>query len=735
MWRDTEFELENELEAELDGLNRELEQDAGRSFESEWEGEEEGGLGDELEMEALYKGPGRPAASTPPVGPCPAPAQVARDRCKHPGTQTCPAIPNLLCLRDAAGAPFEYVISIGTDPTTRLKIVTRRRTPSVEKFIPSVRNALNNFASNMSRFAMPIEAILTVGSLYCRCVTNSDNLSNHSFGDAIDVAGVRWPQVGGPASTLRETIVHNWTPPGGPQRALLRRINACLRLSFNTVIDYHRPDHRDHFHCDTNSRGGNTRAMGRSTTTPHFVQEALTHVLGRPIAETGNWDRPTMQGLQEFSGVTAEELKDQNRLNQVLDQLFARVAADIPAASAAPMGLDRFPFDSSSLTAYHHGLIDRIARRVVASAGTDKPVRVVYLVGHADSRGSPSYNQALGLRRSRVVQAALARAIGKVRPGVARAIRFVTHSQGATQPVAPSATAAGRARNRRVALSLNLPPAAPARQAELPGYEAYLEAPAPSTATPPLLYSESMVPKETHYVSITLGGEKPAPPMTGVFVPKDYRNPSQVDLILYLQGHHKGTPNLSIDTYWFAARYPYWAFREGVNGSKKNVILVAPTLGPGSEAGKLADPGGLAWYLDQVLPALRTYGPFKAMSDPPSMGNIIIACHSGGGFPMRKIALTPQKYLDNVRQFWGFDCLYNAGDETLWVDWARANPTKQLFIHFGNGGTAARSRRLQDNAKGLSNVSVDGSESVPHDRVPITHWFNRLRAARFLLDT
>jgi outer membrane protein OmpA-like peptidoglycan-associated protein len=690
---------------------------------------------EELELEPVYEAPRQPAASAPPVGPCPAPAQIARDRCIHPGTQTCPAIPDLLCLRDAAGVPFEFVVSTGTDPTTRLKIVTRRRAPSVEKFIPAVRDALNNFVNNMSRFAMPIEAILTLGSLYCRCVTNSDNLSNHSFGDALDVAGVRWPQVGGPASALRETIVHNWTPPGGPQRVLLRRLNACLRLSFNTVIDYHRPDHRDHFHCDTNLRGGNTRAMGRSTTTPHFVQEALTLVLGRPIAVTGNLDRPTMQGLQEFSGATAEELKDQNRLNQVLDQLFTRVAADVPAASAAPMGLDRFQFDSSSLTAYHHGLIDRIARRVVASAGTDKPVRVVYLVGHADSRGAASYNQALGLRRARAVRAALGRAMDKVRPGVARAIRFVTHSQGASQPVAPGATAVGRARNRRVVLSLNLPSATPARQVELPYNEMYLETTPPSTATPPLLYSESMVAKETHYVTITHGGEKPAQPMTGIFVPKDYRTPSQVDLILYLQGHHKATPNLSIDTYWFATRYPYWAFREGVNASKKNVILVAPTLGPLSEADKLENPGGLAWYLDQVLAALRTYGPFKAMTDPPSLGNIIIACHSGGGIRMRRIALTPQKYLPNVRQFWGFDCLYSTGDETLWVDWARANPSKQLFIHFGNGGTAPRSRRLQGNASGVSNVSVDGSESVPHDRVPITHWFNRLRAARFLLDT
>ncbi len=684
---------------------------------------------DEWEIGPLYQDPG------PPGTLCPTPAQQARDRCIQPGTQTCPAIPNLLCLRDAAGIPFEYVLGKGRDPATRLTIVNRRRVPSVEKFIPAVRDALASFLANMTRFGVPIEAILTLGSLYCRCVSGTDNLSNHSFGDAIDVAGVRWPPSGGPASAVRETVVYNWTDAA--QRTLLRRINACLRLSFNTVIDYHRADHRDHFHCDTNSRGGSTRPMDQSRTTPHFTQEALTLVLGRAVNETGNWDRATMQGLRDFSGVNLTGPADP-RINDVLTQLFTRIASGDTGAPAGLMGLDQFPFDSSALTPYHARLVKRIGRRVVASWQSRTPIRVIRLVGHADSTGPAAYNYGLGLRRAKAVQTALAKTMEKLRPGVTRGIRFLAHTRGAAHPVASSRTAPGRARNRRVTVSLNLPPPRRARQAEFQEFEGLWEAPpAAVAAPPPLLYSEATVLTETYYVKIAHGGEKPAAPMTGIFVPKDYKTPSQVDMVLWLQGHHKTAaypPDLTIDTYWLATHYPNFAFREGVNISNKNVILVAPTLGPGSQSGNLIDSGGLARYLDQVLAALKAYGPFKTMSDPPRLGNLIVACHSGGGTPMLRIAVTPQRYLDKLQQCWGFDCLYNGGDETAWANWAKANPGKRLFIRYGNGGTAERSRRLANIAKGLSNVSVDGSESLAHNRVPITHWNNFLRAATFLMD-
>jgi hypothetical protein len=144
----------------------------------------------------------------------------------------------------------------------------------------------------LRRFGMPIEAILTAGSINCRCMykngQNSNTLSNHAFGDAVDIVGVRWSAVGGPASRLRETIVHNYTDPA--ERTLLRRINACLRLHFDTVLDYnYNTAHQNHFHCDTN-RGNDPLDRPRGVSTSLFTQEALSHVLGSPIEKTGKLD-------------------------------------------------------------------------------------------------------------------------------------------------------------------------------------------------------------------------------------------------------------------------------------------------------------------------------------------------------------------------------------------------------------------------------------------------------------
>ena len=745
-------------EQELAGLENALETESESTFESEFElerGWDQEGLS---ETETLFEAPGTrrragaqilraagvSTGQAPPNTQCPTPAQVARDRCIHPGTKTCPAIPDLLCLRDVAGLPFEYVESVGTDPSTRLKIVSRRKTPVVQKFIPAVRDALNGFVTNMSRFGMPIEAILTLGSLYCRCVSHSDTLSNHSFGDAIDVAGVRWSQAGGLPSRLRETIVHNWDNRiYAGQKTLLRRINACLRLSFNTVIDYHRSDHRDHFHCDTNKNAGNVRAMGMSTTTPHFTQEALTLVLGRSIPVTGRWDRATMRGLQDFSGVPEAGLKDQRQLNEVLNQLFTRVASGGAALGTGSMGLDQFPFDSSKLTPYHQRLVDRIARRVAASWSTSAPVRTVRIVGHTDSRGPALYNHGLGLRRANSAQAGLTSAIEKIRPGIAQGIKFLAQSVGATQPVVPTQSQAGAARNRRVTVALNLPSPSPGRLAEFLENEASFEAPGTAITAPPLLYSESTVPTETHYVSIPLGKESPATPMTGIFAPQNFRAPSQVDLLVYLHGHHKGgafPANLSIDVYWLAAHYKFWPLREGVNTSNKNVILVAPTLGPGSEGEKLDRAGGFDDYVGQVLGALAKYGPFKGQNQLPSVGNVVLACHSGGGARMRSVAGKSQIYGKAIKECWGFDCLYNPGnvikkiqgDPDFWAGWARSHPDAKLYIHYGSGGTADLSERLR--AKRVPNVFVEGSRNLDHNMVPITHWQKRLAAAKFLLN-
>ena len=96
-------------------------------------------------------------------------------------------------------------------------------------------------------------------------------------------------------------------------------------------------------------------------------------------------------------------------------------------------------------------------------------------------------------------------------------------------------------------------------------------------------------------------------PITGIFVPERYSAQSEVDLIVYLHGHKAAYPgdDSSIEKYWDGKRFPFFALREGLNESGKNGVLVAPTLGPLSQAGRLMIRGGFDAYIDQVVTALN----------------------------------------------------------------------------------------------------------------------------------
>ncbi len=518
-------------------------------------------------------------------------------RCIGPTPPVCPSVTGILSLQSIGNIPFEYIVRVGKNRSTNLMVVTQRLRPRTQRFLPSVRTALTRFVDNMNRFGMPIEAILTAGSYCCRCISKTNSLSNHSHGDAFDLVGVRWTGGG-------ETIAHNWNTA---ERALLRRINACLRLSFPTVIDYHRADHRDHFHCDMN-RGNsrNTRNIRRPDTL-RFTQEALSLVLGRTVPVTGKLDAATQRALIEFGGTNADALGNSAQLNEILDRLFTIVAAP-------PAGVPRAEEELN----YER------------SAPTGRPV----------VKG--------GLRTSR----------GNEPPGL------------------------------------------------------------------------------TLYEQIPLGQESPAKPKTGIFVPVGFRPQSQVDLIIYLHGM-KAPSGLStsatIDVYW-SRRYPF-LLREGVNQSGKNVVLVAPTLGPASQAGRLTDPGGFDWYVDQVMRVLAERGPYQQASQPPQVGNIVLACHSAGGKIMRLLALGQHRYSNRIRECWGFDCLYNSRDPEVWRQWAISHPNVGLFIYY-LGSTEGHSKNLQGIGKPPvpppDNVKVEKSNARYHNLVPMAHWVDRIRRAPFL---
>ena len=259
----------------------------------------------------------------------------------------------------------------------------------------------------------------------------------------------------------------------------------------------------------------------------------------------------------------------------------------------------------------------------------------------------------------------------------------------------------------------------------------------PSTGSAPKLIKQELIPiGTTLYVEINLKVVDKfgiaAPPVTGIFIPDGYAPGAAVDLILYLHGHKaEKIRRLAIDQYWDSQRFPYGALREGVNASGRNVVLVAPTLGSRSEAGRLLRPGGLDAYLAQVRAALRAYEPHRWARSGPTFGNLILACHSGGGLPMRRLASGGDRTLARLRECWGYDCTYNRGDDVFWAGWARARPNARVYIYYVSGSPTARlAESLRD--KRVRNAIVQLSRDRRHNYVPIAHWRERVQGAGFL---
>src|SRR5262249_17036466 len=96
--------------------------------------------------------------------------------------------------------------------------------------------------------------------------------------------------------------------------------------------------------------------------------------------------------------------------------------------------------------------------------------------------------------------------------------------------------------------------------------------------------------------------------MTGVFFPEKYQPGDKLTVLLYLFVHD----NPSIDQHWInqskKKKPDVYQLREELNANKKNLVLVAPTLGPTSDAGLLVT-SGINWYLKEVLNRLKGNAP------------------------------------------------------------------------------------------------------------------------------
>src|SRR5262249_25950227 len=147
-----------------------------------------------------------------------------------------------------------------------------------------------------------------------------------------------------------------------------------------------------------------------------------------------------------------------------------------------------------------------------------------------------------------------------------------------------------------------------------------------------------------------------------IFISKDYNWEMPLQIILYLRGWTDNA--LRIDRFLSDPKTPQRLLRQEVNKSGKNLVFVAPTLGPKSEAGNLITTTGPDAFLDQVIDAINKHVAHKTVtiqsggqpftfddlgaklgetdndddSDPGEgqdyLQTLVVAAHSGGGTRM-----------------------------------------------------------------------------------------------------
>jgi len=104
----------------------------------------------------------------------------------------------------------------------------------------------------MARFGQPVAQIDTMGAYACRPIDGhrSHRLSEHSFGNAVDIGAFRL------ADGARITVEKGWTRGDAQQKAFLREVQAGACNIFTTVLaPGSNADHYNHMHLDLAMHG------------------------------------------------------------------------------------------------------------------------------------------------------------------------------------------------------------------------------------------------------------------------------------------------------------------------------------------------------------------------------------------------------------------------------------------------------------------------------------------------
>jgi hypothetical protein len=244
---------------------------------------------------------------------------------------------------------------------------------------------------------------------------------------------------------------------------------------------------------------------------------------------------------------------------------------------------------------------------------------------------------------------------------------------------------------------------------------------------------------------------------TGVFFPSGFSFPPKIDVILYFHGFKLGefeyiNKYLNGNDVFDDGKLSHKGLRlrEDIDTAGKRAVLIAPTMGekPGSSAQKgdmgiFAKATGGDVFLAEVLRWIGKYVPqYTASCVTPTLGNVVLAGHSGGGV----ILLTLAKGMKTpISEVWGFDSTYGESDfdrdvVAEWLALARLHrKDMKFFFHWATKGPGANAKELGEKAKaeGLTNVTVEQSSAPgsdrgsngPHFDTVITNFLTRVRNA------
>jgi hypothetical protein len=238
-------------------------------------------------------------------------------------------------------------------------------------------------------------------------------------------------------------------------------------------------------------------------------------------------------------------------------------------------------------------------------------------------------------------------------------------------------------------------------------------------------------PGLTLFVKIDLGIADRAPE-TAIYIPDGFSKGPDIDIVLYLHGFQQPDGVRSISQYLMM---DYGQLRQRLNASGRNVILVAPTLGPESQPGNLTAHGGLDLFLGRTLAAIHAHAG-DGWPDVLSLRSLIIACHSGAGVDERELAGGSGKALASLKSSWGYESLYHGVDVPFWSGWARNHESSRLLLFYRphnspeNAEMVSRCKTL--GARGLANLIATPSNAGSHMLVPVTHFQACLEGAAFL---